>query len=53
VALANLRYINALNNNNNNNNNGFFESGMKLTGNEGEVDNIGDCGKEQERMNVL
>jgi len=24
--------------------NGFLESGMKLAGGEGEVDNIGDCG---------
>ena len=24
--------------------NGFLESGMKLSGDEGKVDNIGDCG---------
>jgi len=27
--------------------NGFLESGMKLTGDEGEVDNIGDCGNKK------
>ena len=30
-----------------NGDNAFFESGMKLTGDEGEVDNIGDCGNKK------
>ena len=30
--------------------NGFLEGGMKLTGDEGKVDNIGDCGNKKGRI---